>query len=480
MPPTFRPGDDEAFESWRDDVVRRFEATAMGGGLGWVAHQVLDFKRSHLGGDLGRWTPGDVETILLELYPRAVVMELEDAPDVMAGFAGLVHFLAGDGLLEGGSAAAESLVDRLRGLTRAFPRALADRSRWSVGKRLVSAAAADGVDPTDPGAFDRWMAAFDQRPAPERERVLGGAPASGEPRARIPAMPPVVLAPARELQSAAAGSVLVTRVRRLVDFVGHGRPLTERGNLKLADGTALVELLGTGDRVDAAPGGRASKARSAADLTGVDLTFRLALATGLLAVEGRRVVPGADAAAAAADADPCDLAYRLLLGLVAAVGPVGHRHRSDPGGAGGDAEDIDQSLARTLLDLYRSRAARPVEEIAGEAWDLLAAEGGTAEVDLADRDGADIEGPTTPARRRVDGDVRYALDRLADLGVVTVAGVEDAVADPADPADRDTGRPVPLGGEVALTPLGLWAVQRLAATMTEAPVVGSTNGEAAG
>ncbi|HEX6237998.1 MAG TPA: hypothetical protein VFZ68_12440, partial [Acidimicrobiales bacterium] len=166
-------------------------------------------------------------------------------------------------------------------------------------------------------------------------------------------------------------------------------------------------------------------------------------------------------------------------------GPVGHRHRSGADALGGYAEDVDQSLARTLLDLYRTRDARPVEQIGGEVWHLLVAEGDVpggdvderddAEHDGAETDGADTDGSTV-GRRRVDGDVRYALDRLADVGVVTVAGVEDAVD---DPAARDTGRPVPRGGEVALTPLGLWAVQRLAATMTDAPVVGSRNGEAA-
>lgn len=456
VPPVFGP-DDDAFETWRDDIVRRFEATGAGADRGWVAQQVLDFKRSHLGGDLGRWSPGDVEEILLELYPRTVVIELEDAPEVVAGFAGLAHFLAGEGVLEGGAASADRLVDCLRGLTRAFPRALGDESRWGMGKRLMMEMAAEGVDPTEPGALDRWMTSFNERPRSERDRVLGRAPVPPVSRARLPPMPPVVLAPGDELVAAAGRSVLVTRIRRFVDFVGGGRPVTDRGNLKLADGKALVGLLGTGDRVDETIRGTTFSTRSSADLTGVDLTFQLALATGIAAVERRRVVPGPDAGSAAGDADPRELTYRLLLGLLGAVGPVQHRYRGDRYGFGWYAEEVDRSLVATLLDLYRSGTALALDGVCDEMWELL-----LTEYDLEGVEGSKLD----LHRRLVCGAVRYALDRLVDLGVVDVTGVEHV-------ADTVTRSPEPRGGEVALRPLGIWAVQRLASTMTDAPVAGA-------
>jgi hypothetical protein len=64
--------------------------------------------------------------------------------------------------------------------------------------------------------------------------------------------------------------------------VGEGRRLTQAGNLRLGDGKALVGVLDTGDVIDPAVGGRTRITRSATDLGGVDLVFRVALQAGLV------------------------------------------------------------------------------------------------------------------------------------------------------------------------------------------------------
>ena len=130
-----------------------------------------------------------------------------------------------------------------------------DEERFSPGKRLVAEMIADGVDPTDQEAMDRWVTRFNERSFEERDRVLGpslerrrrAVDAGAEPLTRLP---PVVLAPEDVVREAARTAVISRQVRDLVDFVGSGRKLTDRGNLTLADGKALVTVLGTSDTVE--------------------------------------------------------------------------------------------------------------------------------------------------------------------------------------------------------------------------------------
>ena len=45
-------------------------------------------------------------------------------------------------------------------------------------------------------------------------------------------------------------AVLLQRCWSLCEFVGEGRQLTDTGNLRLADGKVVVEVLGTDDIID--------------------------------------------------------------------------------------------------------------------------------------------------------------------------------------------------------------------------------------
>lgn len=213
-------------------------------------------------------------------------------------------------------------------------------------------ALADGVDLADEDQLGRWVEGFNERSRGERDQILGRLPIPGDGflRAVVGTFPPVVLASADELQAMAAVTVLARRLVALVEFVGPGRAVTDRENLKLADGKELVAVLGTDDRFDEQIGDQVFKTTSSEELTDVDWTYRIALATGLLEIDRRTVPAGPNAGWIDS---PLDLAYGALLVMLQRVGPTQHRYRQDHYGFGsqgtrrGDPPSTSTVLAPT-------------------------------------------------------------------------------------------------------------------------------------
>lgn len=311
--------DEDAFAQISSELVERFERTPGGTDRGWVAEQLLQFKHVYLDGDLERWTAAGLSEVLFELYPRKVVLEPGDDAEVLAGTAAFLRFLDDERLFTGEAGDdGETLAQLVEQAGDRFAAAMRDERRWGPAKRLFGGAAAAGVDLTDQQQLDAYVRGVNALPHAAREALLGPGPAM--PRRSLP---PVVLAPRQELVSAAEASTLLGWVRGLVQHVGEGLALTDKGNLRLADGKALVKALGTGDPVDEVVGERTFATRSTEELPDVDLTFRLATAAGFLAVEGRRLVP-TDAAQLPAN-DPLDAVFELWHALVDDVGPMQHR-----------------------------------------------------------------------------------------------------------------------------------------------------------
>ncbi|MHB8438981.1 MAG: hypothetical protein ACYDD4_07445 [Acidimicrobiales bacterium] len=452
----FGPDDEDEFESSRDALVRGFEASGPGAGFGWVAEQLLTFKWAYLDGDLATWSDLDVRTVLLELYPAKVTIGPEQLGEVIRGFGGLFRYFAALGFME--DAMAQRLVRSVEANAGAFAAAMADDSRFGMGKRIVAAMAEEGFDPSDQASVEAWMADFNDRPLEERDRILG--PALIRPSIRalggalLGRMPPVVLAPAAELQAAAEASALFQHVRGLVTFVGDGRKLTDRGNLTLADARQLVDVLGTGDRLDEQFGDRVFRTRSATELPQLDLAFRVALGAGVLLTKGRMLRVGPNAALL--EGDPLEAVYGLLLALLQRVGPTTHHYAGDRYGWGWFAEELDRDLPRLLIDLYRGSEPVEVDELGDECWeDLL----GTYDLDDVAPDKLEFH------HTLVSAAVRRALHRLEDLGIVTVADVERC--------PTEYGGIEESGGTVALSPLGVWVMQHFLSTATDAPVAGA-------
>jgi hypothetical protein len=448
----FGPDDQEAFERARDRLIEDFAASG-GEGFERVAEQVLDLKWGYLDGDLLNWSPDDLDEVLFGLYPAKVLLDREAIADVPPGFAAFLRFLAGH--RPDHSPPFEVLADYVELSASRFISAMNDEDNWSFGKRMWSTALAEGVELSDEDAIGRWMEDFNSRTLGERDQILGRLPAPGDGllRAVFGSMPPVVLAPDDELRALAADTVLVRRLTALVRYCDAGRTVTDRGNLKLADGKELVAVLGTDDRFDEQIGDRTFKTKSSEELSDVDWTYRIALETLMLETEGTKLMPGANADWVDT---PLDALYGALLVMLKRIGPTQHRYRKDNYGFGWYADELDAQLSPLLLELYRNREPRDIDELAGTMWDVL-----EDEYDLSDVPADKL----AHHRSLVENALRHALDRLDELGIVRIDD-EVRTAGKYGGVERS-------GGTVQLSPLGLWAMQRMASKLTDAPIVGA-------
>jgi hypothetical protein len=446
----FGPEQEDEFEAAREELVQRFE-TSTGSRLGWAARDVLEYKWQYFDANLTEWSVDDVEALLFEILPAKVNLGPNDAGDLIAGFAAFLRFLSTEGLLSEGTG--ERLAKRVEDAQVPFEAAMNDEERFSPGKRLVAEMIADGVDPTDQEAMDRWMTGFNERSFEERDRVLGpslerrrrAVDAGAEPLTRLP---PVVLAPEDEVREAARTAVISRQVRDLVDFVGSGRKLTDKGNLTLADGKALVAVLGTADTVEWQHGEARGSVRSSQNLREVDLVFRLALAAGFLEQPSARSV-GVGPEAGLLESEPLEAA-------LVEVGLVQHDRGKDHYGFGWYAEDLDEGLTRLLLDLYVETEPLAIDEFTEEFWEDLQ--------DLYDLD--DVEEHKLEMHQRLmEFSARRALHRLSALGVLEESGIETV--------QSQWGGTDEFGGTVTLTPLGTWLVHRMLAAVADVPVAGS-------
>ncbi|MGF1618766.1 MAG: hypothetical protein ACFCU2_13335 [Acidimicrobiia bacterium] len=423
----------DAFSAFRDRLVGRFEKTAAGKGLGWVAATVADFKFNYLDADLGTWSSGQVGEILLRLFPAKVNLEPGDDDAVVEGFAAFLRFLGSEGVAEPSEAErSAAMVERFHGR---FREATTDKANWSIGKRLMDWAAHEGYTQTDQDSLSRAMAAFNSLPFDERDAILGpGLP----PLPRH--LPPISLPPDEELAAAAASSVWVDRVRKLMGYIGEGRAVTARGNLKLVDGPPLIEALGTNDRFNEEIGGRVWKTQSTTHLREVNLTYALSVESGLLEVVGNKVVPGINAPHAAGSA--LELHEVLVDAWLDVMGPTQFWYGDDTYSWYWYTEELDRILPDLLAELLVDESVE-IEYLAGRVWDHL--------LDVYDLDGVP-ERKLDFAFSLVGSSVRKILDWLADFGIVEVSDV----ATTEGPYGFDDHS----GGTVVITPLGQWTALR--------------------
>ena len=95
-------------------------------------------------------------------------------------------------------------------------------------------------------------------------------------RGRPPRPPRALPAHADTLVRAAEHARILRQVLALCDFLGDGRPLTDKGNLKLADAAALVAVAETGDELEPRLGDTTWRLRTATQLRHLDTLLRWA------------------------------------------------------------------------------------------------------------------------------------------------------------------------------------------------------------
>lgn len=182
--------------------------------------------------------------------------------------------------------------------------------------------AADGVDLLDEEAAARWIDAFNNRPFEERDALLGPVLDHGAVELPLRALP-------RDdaIAASAAAAPILQKFDVLTEFFPTERPLTERGNLRLADAKSLVELLDTGDLVDERVGDKVYKTRSVANLPGLQLLIAWAKAAGVVRIQRGRMI--AVKRWAQVRRDPVAAQRRAVRALLE-IGPLGGRFKTAP------------------------------------------------------------------------------------------------------------------------------------------------------
>jgi hypothetical protein len=458
----FKPDDEEAFHQAHDELIDRFAA--------WAERRTpeadpvlvsfaLDYKWGYGDGHLGRWITADLTDLLIGWFPRKVSVFAEEAERVVPSLRAFVDWLTEEGLLDPASDPSAVLRSTLERLTPQFLAAMDDPSRFGPAKSLVALMQSSGIDVSDQDAISGFIGGFNELPEQERKRLL---PLPGEQAAPME-FPPVRLASTAELVVAADAAPAVERLRQFTSWVGHGRKLTQKGRLTLADAKALVELLGTADQVDPVIDDESFRTRSSAELPEVAVTFAWARAARLVRVVHGRVVP-VKRSQPLLDR-PLELWERALEGLR----ELGPDIFDDHFLWSFLADDLDSLIPGVLSALYLSDEPVPLRALADHAWNDVRG-GYTLNDEPSER--------LATWRWKVAADLDRILQHLELL-----AAVERVAADDEPTPDLDGELPLAtrylLGGEgmlevgFRLTPLGLWGANRLfRGLVVDAPVVG--------
>ncbi len=402
------------------------------------ADLLLGLMRDHLGLDSpARLNPGDLENLLLNVYPRKVtVFDPEDTQDTIPALRDLLAFLADTGRLAG--AAARRLGHELDQVAPRFAAAVMDPSRWGQARSITQAMVTEGVDITDSAAVQDWIAQYNAS-AGEPLAVPGSdeedynlKEAFGLPD-RLPAMR---LPAPDELAAQARKSPMLAEVVRLAEWVGAGRTTDEEGELTAADTIAAATQLGIGPADPAA-------VTTMYDVPELVHLWDLALAAGFLDEDDDTMVTAGQSARlwhGGTDGEALAIWSEALMFLMAESLEVDAEIDEERG------DDLDFYDAGTDLVVLLFLARGESLPVAGA--DELICEGAT---DGLPADEAAAAWAAWTQAHGAPGSV--LLRRLAELGAVSLDDEEEG------PAAR-------------LTPLGSWAArEQFIASDIEVPLL---------
>jgi hypothetical protein len=273
----FDPGDDDAYYETRDALLEELD--------GWLDRPVseragvlaeiellLDWRYHDSSGVLDEFVPSDITEFLLEWCPRRFKGRVNGAGFLCHAVGVYVDFMAATGRLVGGIERA----GRLKKLA-------ADLAPTVRAELRNPTPAIDLCDEDD----ERLQAAMDEIDA---KFGSGSGPVESPEPYELPFiyLPP----PAADVEAAASSAPLLVKIDALQDYLGpDGKLLTDKGNLKLADGRALVDLLGTGDEMDPQIGDKTFRTGTTANLLRLNLLLDISKEAGAVRVRQRRLVP---------------------------------------------------------------------------------------------------------------------------------------------------------------------------------------------
>ncbi|MGW1041866.1 hypothetical protein [Streptomyces sp. NPDC002547] len=288
----FDPEAEEEFETAYALLVDRLVRWAGEQSLpvdGFTAEAALDYRhRATADGRLGMWEPRHVEELLLCWLPQQVTeLPGEERADAPGTLRTLLRYLHAAQLADPRGPSLQDSLAAVDRVTEQHLAAMTDRTRWGLAKFWAVTAAEQGVDVQDGAAFQgfadraqRGEVAYDQQTlAAIMERRQTGRALSGVARAE-PQLP-VMLPPDDALCRRAEASTTVAQLRGLAEWAGQGgRPVTATGRLRMAEARELVDVLGTGDKIEGV--------RSSADLPRLGLLMEWAKKARLVrVVKGR-------------------------------------------------------------------------------------------------------------------------------------------------------------------------------------------------
>ncbi len=243
------PVSESDYQSSRAELLHHFAGWRPQQASHGYADLALDFKYYYGDGEVLRWSVADVEELLLDWVPRKVLMPDGRYGELAAGIRDFFRFLAQTDRLAPGSASLGELEAAVARCAPVMARRATDPAHYGMAKGMIA----------------------DSEPPP----IV------------VPYRPEADLSEAARIAEA---SLAYRRLCALHDYFSEPRPLTQRGNLRLADARHLVEVLETGDRMDEVIGDRQFKTKSSAELVGLVTIVEFAKRIGVLRVHRGRLV----------------------------------------------------------------------------------------------------------------------------------------------------------------------------------------------
>ncbi len=188
----------------------------------------------------GELRRGHLEEILLEVYPRKVVVSSrEDTAETIAAVRDFLGYLDDTNTLPASQVG--QLRDELQAVEPEFADAVMDPANWGQAREIMTSMLGDGIDVDDPNAIQGWIDQYNSELADD-EDITG--PGLKELFGLPDELPPMRLPDDSVLAVAARGAPMMNRLAALAQWAGQdGRLLDDDEDLPaddLADGAATV------------------------------------------------------------------------------------------------------------------------------------------------------------------------------------------------------------------------------------------------